>query len=67
MRVFLSVQDKISVMHTESSSDSAANYPLPTLLKTPLSIFSVALVAHLISLVNSWQRKLMILVSLLLN
>lgn len=53
MRVFLSVQGKISVMHTESSSDSAASYPLPTLLQSPLSIFPMALVAHLISVVNS--------------
>lgn len=53
MRVFVSVQDKISVMHPESSSDSAASYPLPTLLQSPLSIFLMALVAHLISVVNS--------------
>lgn len=51
MRVFLCAQDKISATHTESSSDSAVSYPLPT--QSPLSIFSMALVAHLISLANS--------------
>lgn len=49
MRVFLLVQDKISVMHTQFSSDSAASYPLLSLLQSPLSIFSMAFVAHLIS------------------
>lgn len=53
MRVFFCVQDKISVMHAESSSDSAASYPLPTMLHSPLSIFSMALVVPIISLVNS--------------
>lgn len=40
-------------MHTQFSSDSAASYSLPTLLQSPLSVFSTALVVNLISIVNS--------------